>query len=88
MTAFQLRLPDDVMEQARSAAAEEKTSVDRLLVALIEEGLGSRRGLRMLKDRAARGDVGAALTILDRTPDSDPDPGDELSNAYDERSRS
>jgi hypothetical protein len=78
MTAFQLRLPEHIMEQAKAAAAEEKTSVNQMLLALIAEGLGQRRGLKMLRERAARGNVEAALAILDRVPDVPPDEGDEL----------
>jgi hypothetical protein len=78
MTAFQLRLPEHIMKQAKSAAAEEKTSVNQLLLAYIAEGLGHRRGLKMMKARAARADPEAALAILDRTPNVPPDRGDEL----------
>ena len=78
MPAFPLRLPDHIMEQAKVAAAEEKTSVNQLLLAFIAEGLGHRRALKAMKDRAARADVGAALSILARAPDTPPDDGDEL----------
>ncbi len=47
----------------------------------IAEGLGQRRGLKMMKERAARADVDAALSILDDVvPDSPPDEDDELSD--------
>lgn len=78
MTAFQLRLPEHIMEQAKVAASEEQTSVNQLLLSYIAEGLGHRRGLRMMKERALRADPQAVLAILDRVPDVSPEKGDEL----------
>jgi hypothetical protein len=70
---------DDILEQAQAAAAEERVSVDQLLLGLISEGLGHRRGLRDLQKRAARADVAGALRILDGAPDVPADEGDEWS---------
>ena len=78
MTNFALRVPDHVMEQAKVAAAEDKVSVNQMLVSFIAEGLEQRRGLRMLRERAARVDVDVALAILDKAPDVLPDAGDEI----------
>ncbi len=79
MTNFALRLPDHIMEQAKAASIEDKMSINQMFAAFIAEGLGHRRGLKMLKERAARADVEAALDILDRVvPDVPPDAGDEL----------
>nr|WP_294516249.1 hypothetical protein [uncultured Rhodopila sp.] len=78
MSGFALRVPDHILVQAKEAAAEEKVSINQLLVALISEGLGHRRGLLDLRKRAARADVAEALHILDRAPDLPPDADDEL----------
>ena len=78
MSGFALRVPEHILTQAKEAAAEEHVSINQLLVALISEGLGHRRGLLDLQQRAARGDVAAALRILDHAPDVSPDEGDEL----------
>ena len=78
MTAFQLRMPEHIMEQAKIAAAEDRTSVNQLLLAYIAEGLGHRRGLKMMKERAARADPQALLAIIDRVPDVPPARGDEV----------
>ena len=48
-----------------------------MIASLVAEGLGHRRGLAMMRRRAARGDVDAALAILDQAPDVPPDEGDE-----------
>jgi hypothetical protein len=66
------------MEQAKAAAAEDNVSINQMLVSVIAEGLGQRRGLRMMRERAARADVGAALAILDKVPDVPLEAGDEI----------
>jgi hypothetical protein len=78
MSGFALRVPDHILAQAKEAAAEERVSINQLLVALISEGLGHRRGLRELQKRASRADVAEALRIFDEVPDVAPDEGDEL----------
>jgi hypothetical protein len=78
MSGFALRVPEHILTQVKQAAAEEHVSINQLLVALISEGLGHRRGLLDLQKRAARADVAAALRILDQAPDDAPDEGDEL----------
>ena len=79
MSTFALRLPDHIMDQAKAASAEDKVSINHMLASIIAEGLGHRRGLKIMKERAARADIGAALAILDAVvPDVPPDPGDEL----------
>lgn len=78
MSTYPLRIADHVMEEAKRAAAEDNVSLNQLLSAFIADGIGHRRAIMNLKNRAARGDVDAALGILDRTPDIAPDAGDEL----------
>ena len=78
MSTYPLRLADHVMEEARRAAAEDNVSLNQLLAAFIADGIGHRRAIMNLKKRAARGNVDAALAILDRAPNAAPDPGDEL----------
>jgi hypothetical protein len=78
MSGFALRVPEHILTQAKEAAAEEHVSINQLLVALISEGLGHRRGMLDLQKRAARADMAAALRILDQAPDAAPDEGDEL----------
>ncbi len=78
MTAFPLRIPDHVMSQARTAADEEKVSINQLLLSFIAEGIGHRRALQSMRERAKRGNVEAALAVLDMVPDVAPDEGDEM----------
>ncbi|MGO4567689.1 hypothetical protein AB4Z52_22205 [Rhizobium sp. 2YAF20] len=78
MSTYPLRIADHVMEEAKRAAAENNVSLNQLLSAFIADGIGHRRAILSLKNRASWGDVDATLAILDRAPDVDPDPGDEL----------
>jgi hypothetical protein len=78
MSGFALRVPDHILARAKAAAAEEQVSINQLLVALISEGLGHRRGLRDLQKRAARANVADALRILDDAHDAAPEASDEL----------
>jgi len=79
MTSFALRVPDHIYDQAKAAANEDNISINQLLLSFIAEGLGHRRALRVMRERAARADIGVALTILDRVPDVPADAGDEFS---------
>jgi hypothetical protein len=77
MKRFSLRIPEDLMEQAREASALETISINQLLVSLAAEGLGHRRAILKMRERAARGNPEAALHILNHiVPDVEPDHGD------------
>lgn len=79
MSAFTLRLPDHLMEQAREASRMDQVSINQLLVSLVAEGLGHRRALMEMRSRAAKGNPAAALHILNTVvPDVEPDEGDHL----------
>lgn len=52
------------------------------------QGLGHQRGLKIIKERAGRADVAAALSILARAPKVAPDDGDELPEPRKRRRRS
>lgn len=78
MSTYPLRIADHVMEEARRAAAEDNVSLNQLLSAFIADGIGHRRAIMSLKQRASRGNVDAAIAILNRAPELAPDPGDEL----------
>lgn len=79
MSSFPLRMPDHIMTQTKEASAEDNVSINQLIVAFVAEGLGHRRALRMMKERAARADPAAVQHILDNViPDVPPVEGDEL----------
>ena len=78
MSSYPLRVPDHIMDQARAVAAEDGVSINQVLVAFIAEGLGHRRGLKTMRERAARADMAGATAVLDKVPDVPPEDGDEL----------
>ena len=78
MTQFPLRVPDHIMEQARAAANEDNVSINQLMLSFVAEGLGHRRGLRMMQERAARADPEKALAILKKIEGLPPELGDEM----------
>ncbi|MGN7291946.1 hypothetical protein [Rhizobium sp. SAFR-030] len=78
MGQYPLRVPDYILEQARSAAEEEKVSVNQFLGTLIAEGLGHRRAVRTLMERVRRGDPDKALAIFENIQGDDPLPGDDM----------
>ena len=83
MTQFPLRVPDHIMEQARAAANEDNVSINQLMLSFVAEGLGHRRGLRMMQERAARADPEKALAILEKIEGLPPEPGDEMPDEND-----
>ena len=78
MTRFPLRVPDDMMEQAKVAADEDRMSLDQLMLSLIADGLQQREGLKMMRARARRADPQRALGILNRIEGLPPEAGDEM----------
>jgi len=78
MTTYPLRLADHIMEELRTAAAEDNVSLNQLMATFIAEGIGHRRAILEMKQRRTRGDVNAALVLLDRVPDIEPDVGDRI----------
>ena len=78
MSTFLLELPDLLMEEAKAAAAEDKVSLDQLLVSFTEEGIKRRREILQLMKRVSLADLATALAILESVPNVAPDKGDEL----------
>ncbi len=78
MKKVQLRVPNDILEQARAAADEERVTLDNLILSYIAEGLGQRTSLKMMRARARRADPESALAILDRIEGMPPESGDEM----------
>lgn len=78
MKKVQLRVPNDILEQARAAADEERVTLDHLILSYIAEGLGQRTSLKKMRARARRADPERALAILDRIEGMPPERGDEM----------
>jgi hypothetical protein len=78
MSQYPLRMPDYLMDQAREAAEQENVSLNQMLLSLIAEGIGHRRALKTIKERAARGNPEKALAILEGLESLPVEPGDEM----------
>ncbi len=78
MSNYPLRLPEHVMAEAKALAATSGTSLNQFLASLIAERVGELRALRAIEARAARGNAGAALAVLEKVPSREPMTGDEM----------
>lgn len=54
MTSYALRVPDHIMEQARDAAAEDKVSINQMLVSFIAEDPASIEIVPRIRSRGER----------------------------------
>lgn len=78
MSNYPLRLPDNILSEAKALAARNGTSLNQFLVALIAERVGEMKALTAFQARAARGKADAALAVLAKVPDVPPVDGDEV----------
>lgn len=69
MSSFSLRIPDDLMEEAKRLAVENHTSLNQFFLATIAEKIGEAKAKQYFKNRAQFADVDAVRAILDRVPD-------------------
>lgn len=69
MSSFSLRIPDDLMEEAKRLAIENHTSLNQFFLATIAEKIGEAKAKQYFKNRAQFADVDAVRAILDRVPD-------------------
>jgi hypothetical protein len=81
MYNFPLRLPESLMEQAKTAADEDGTSANQILISLISEGLGRRQAFKEIRARAARANPDRVLELLEQFGTEPPQPGDEMPEA-------
>jgi hypothetical protein len=76
---FALRLQPSLLEEARKMANEEGVALNQFINVAVAEKLSALRTESYFRERAARGDVARALTILDRAGVGNPPrKGDEL----------
>jgi hypothetical protein len=77
MSNYPLRLPKDLLEDARALARAQGVSVNAFLSTLVAERVGAMKALEAIRARASRADPARALVILGRAPAQPPLPGDE-----------
>jgi HicB family len=78
MSNFPLRLPKDLMEDAKTIAKDQGVSVNQFLATVLAERVGEMKAMARLRQRASVGDADQALVILKRAPDVAPMVGDEI----------
>ncbi len=78
MSNFPLRLPKDLMEDAKIIAKDQGVSVNQFMATVLAERVGEMKALARLRHRASVGNPESALAILKRAPDVAPMVGDEI----------
>jgi hypothetical protein len=78
MSNYPLRLPKNLLEDARELAKSEGVSMNAFLSAIVAERVGEKKVLAQLQARAARADAARALAVLDQAPERTPMAGDEV----------
>ncbi|MCB0076977.1 MAG: hypothetical protein KDD73_06090 [Anaerolineales bacterium] len=73
-----LRLQRSLMEELRTVAEEENTTINQFINVAIAEKLAVLRTQRYFEARAARGDREAFLALLEKAGSEAPREGDEL----------
>ncbi len=81
MSNYPLRLPENVMEDAKRLATANGSSLNQFLVAVVAERIGEMKAMAEIERRIARADHKAALEVLSRVPKIPPLPGDEILEA-------
>lgn len=75
---YALRLPASLKRELEKLARDEGTSLNQFIVTAAAEKLATLRTVEFFAERAARGDVAAALEIMSRPGGEAPRKGDEL----------
>jgi hypothetical protein len=70
-----VQLPDDIYRRAAELAESDHVSVDRLVAALVNEGVGD---WSRVQARAARGSVERLKRVLSKVSDAAPEATDQL----------
>jgi HicB family len=78
MSNFPLRLPKDLMEDAKIIAKDQGVSVNQFLATVLAERVGEMKAMARLRHRANVGNPEQALAILKRAPDVAPMIGDDF----------
>jgi hypothetical protein len=80
MSNYPLRLPENLMEDARAMADAQGVSINQFLSTLIAERIGELKALRHVRMRISRADSAKAMAVLALVPDRAPLEGDELTD--------
>lgn len=82
MSQYALRLPEDLYQRAAAAAKDQGVSLNQFLLYAVADMVAEVEARRFFEERLKGATPEVARHhlrgILDRVPDRDPDPGDEL----------
>lgn len=81
MSTLSLRLPESLHKHARRIAQDEGISVNQLISTALAEKLAALETETYISERAQRGDMKKFKAVLDKVPDVEPEPFDEISPA-------
>jgi uncharacterized protein (DUF1778 family) len=79
---YALRLPASLKKAVEAVAREDGTTLNQFIVSAVAEKLSALKTADYFAERAARGDIDAALRILKRPGEEPPRSGDEVPNGY------
>ena len=75
---YALRLPASLKQSVEQVAREDGTSLNQFIVTAIAEKLAAIKTADYFQERAKRGNLDAALALLNRTGGVPPQAGDEI----------
>jgi len=75
---YALRLPASLKQSIEQVARDDGTSLNQFIVTAIAEKLSAIKTADYFSERAKRGNLDAALAMLDRTGGEPPQAGDEI----------
>ncbi len=78
MSALSLRLPDSIHRHIREIAKKEGVSINQFISSAVSEKISALLTEDYLKSRAKKSRKKDFKSILDKVPDREPLPGDEL----------
>ncbi len=78
MSKVSLRLPESLHQRARILAEQDGVSINQFITLALAEKVAVLENAGYLQERAERGDVNAALSVLDKAADQPPRPEDRI----------
>ncbi len=78
MSALSLRLPDSIHRHIKEVAKKEGVSINQFISSAVAEKISAIMTDDYLKDRASRARKKDLKEILDKVPDREAFPGDEI----------
>lgn len=68
MSSFSLRIPDDLMEEAKKLASENSASLNQFFLVTIAAKIGEAKTRKYFEERPQLADIDAVRAILPRVP--------------------